>query len=240
MVKRVGLVPYFGLIAGDRCERHSSGPFDSELFPTLWRRHLAAVDNTGLQISASGPCHYRPGGGIIHPTLCRAACCFCKQVADQLAAVRRQCNGSGARCRSKLLRPESDQSVASPNDAMANRLLACRDNRPATGEHRGTDAIVTGPAINYLGAKRLSARSTMLDHWRISRWRTNISYKVLSPKDHKACNAPYSKSYGRGARCAADVADAKSLQRSALRSISMVGPVFRQCRRRHKLRFLNH
>jgi hypothetical protein len=24
---RVGLVPYFRLIVGDRCERHSSGPF---------------------------------------------------------------------------------------------------------------------------------------------------------------------------------------------------------------------
>src|SRR5262245_59049293 len=70
----------------------------------------------------------------VAPTLRFAACC--NAVADQPAAIRRQCSGSGARCRSRLLRPGNDQSAKCLDGGRANLLRACRDNRPATGERR--------------------------------------------------------------------------------------------------------
>src|SRR5262245_40267197 len=63
------------------------------------------------------------------------AACY-SPVADQRDAIRRQCSGSGARCRSKLLQPGSDQSEASQNDGRASRVHAFQDNRQATGERR--------------------------------------------------------------------------------------------------------
>jgi hypothetical protein len=60
----------------------------------------------------------------------------CNPVQDQLAAIRTQYSGSGAQCRSKLLRPGSDQSATYLDDGRANRLHACRGNRPAAVARR--------------------------------------------------------------------------------------------------------